>query len=115
MTDDPIAKAKLQAALFRTHGPGTGTPTEVWMETLGTQFADVKFYQRDGTWTTERHVADPETIATTIDMSAARFGARSAVWFYNGEWLVWLFRAKDEPARPFPNEEAAEMYAIHRG
>lgn len=106
MTDDPIKKAKFQAALFRIQGNlNTRSATEKWLEMLGTQFTTVHFLLRDRTWTTERHVADPETIVTTIDMSAGRFGA----------WMCGLFKAPGAPVRSFPNREAAEMYAIHRG
>lgn len=100
--------------------PDAETETEAWMSQIGTQFVNVRFWLPKATgWFDERHVADPETLHTTIDMSASRIGARSAVWQHPGEdgWRYWRFSSgpSDEPHKTFPNKEAAEMYAIHRG
>lgn len=85
--------------------------TENWMETLGASFQDVRVCLKDGTWTKERHVMDPETIDTTVEMS---LGSRAtyAVYFKRGSWTL---RGPAGRVREYPTREAAEMVAIHNG
>lgn len=84
MTDDPIAQAKLQAALFRSGPPNTRTATEQWLEEIGTPFTNV-WLCVGGQLIDERHVKDDTTIQVTVKMSAERLKARTAAYAIDDE------------------------------
>lgn len=87
---------------------------EKWMETVGTKFCDVHFFvPRTGEWWEERHVDDHDTFLTTVEMTASRINATSAMWAdHDGpSWFCLTFRSGE--TRTLPSREAAEMVAIH--
>lgn len=100
---------------------GTPAGTEAWLESLGSTFVDVRLYLKHE-WVDERHIADAETLGTTVSMSLERLGGRYAVWQFDGEWVLYdRFPAPGPEGqhyagniKRYPSQEAAEMVAMHR-
>ncbi len=91
------------------------TDTEKWLASLGTQFIDVWFLDRNGGLMDERHVADPDTIFETVKLTIERLGCRAAVLPYMGRWCVYApAKAPPKNLRYYDTREAAEMVMIHR-
>lgn len=123
MTD---RKAKVLLNVYRSQAvsnadeTGASTPTEKWLEGLGTTLIDVLFSSHDGELVIERHVADPETIFETARMTLDRLRLRSAVVPYQGRWCVYTpgWQARETTGnqyRYYDTREAAEMVLIHNG
>jgi hypothetical protein len=72
---------------------------------------EVFFIMRDGRIEQETHVNDPLTLAETVAMSLDRTRARWAVY---PDGQLWALTGRGT-TRHYPNREAAEMVAIHRG
>lgn len=100
--------------------PNTLSETEAWLESLGSTLVDVQLYVRpfggsiqSRVWLDERHINDPETLLTTVSMSLQRLGGRFAIWQNGLQWE--LFDMSKVGTKLYPNREAAEMSAMHRG
>lgn len=95
--------------------PNTPSETEAWLESLGSKFADVRLYVRNGgnmEWVDERHIDDPETLQTTVSMTLDRLGGRFAVWLCpERHWM--LYDRRNNALCCYPSQEAAEMVAMH--
>ena len=93
--------------------PNTPSETEAWLESLGSKFVEVHVLI-GGKWLNERHIADPETLATTVSMTLDRLGGRFAVWqdLSGSGW--WLFnKVWTQKSKWYVSREAAEMVAMH--
>lgn len=119
-TPDMLRAARLAGAKWKEmSGPPNDRETiEKWLESLGSTFVTVWMYLPKGTtltsrpnWVDERHIADPETIETTVSMSLERLGGNYAIWQQGDQWA--LYRRRPELVRHLPSREAAEMLAIH--
>lgn len=106
-----------QAQVAYQHARNLSNPvnrdaTEAWLEELGSQFVEVWLY-RDTKWFDERHIADAETLETTVSMSMGRLGVRYAIWQEGAAFKV--MGPSVDQLRTLPSREAAEMLAIHGG
>lgn len=83
-----------------------------WLDLqLASQMIPIFFIASDGRMVEESHVNDPLTLAETIAMSMTRTGA---IWAVYPDGEQWALTGKGR-TRHYPNREAAEMVAIHRG
>lgn len=64
-------------------------------------------------WFDERHVDDPETLETTVQMTIMRFAWAQAV-YQRGDGM-WVRQTWDHRKLPYPSREAAEMAVMHGG
>lgn len=132
-TLDPLSDAAQLAAHWAremTMAKAANTPskTEAWLESLGSTFVDVYLYLPKSQtltvdWLDERHIANPETLTTTVSMSLSRLGGRYAVWKDGEEWVLLDARKMGAvhdsesiaiSTKRYPSREAAEMVAMHR-
>lgn len=91
---------------------GHYTEQEKWLQGLGTEFVTVWIYANDD-WFDERHVDDPETLETTVQMTIMRFAWAQAV-YQRGDGM-WVRQTWDHRKLPYPSREAAEMAVMHGG
>lgn len=86
-----------------------------WLRSLGAKFVDVWLCLPNGDLVDERHVDDPETLETTVQMSMDRLDARTDMFPCDDRWCVFSpYRAEAKRYRYYPTREAAEMVMIHR-
>lgn len=105
---------EVQANVWRAR-PSNRHKTEQWLEHLGVGFVDVWFFHPKGhvQWLLRPQVDDPKTLCECLRIEMGRSGARCALWHGLDRWNL-LLRGSDT-IRTYPNREAAEMVAIHRG